>query len=39
VVHGVERDYAEHSALLGVVAFNTMHHVAALFEGLVGASA
>jgi len=29
----------EHSALLGVVAFNTMHHVAALFEGLVGASA
>jgi hypothetical protein len=27
---------AEHHALIGVVAFHTMHHLAALFEGLIG---
>ncbi|HWE51019.1 MAG TPA: iron-containing redox enzyme family protein [Bryobacteraceae bacterium] len=27
---------AEHSTLMGVVAFHTMHHLTALFEGLTG---
>lgn len=30
---------AKHSALLGIVAFNTMHNVAAFFEALTGAKA
>jgi hypothetical protein len=30
---------AEHSGLIGVVAFHTMHHLAALFEGITGTNA